>query len=570
MLLNNGEIKTGLLLVAELAKDGHVDSQRGLGIAYLTGEFGLKINYEDAVFWFEQAAKKNDPISLYNLGCMFYNGIGLEKNELKAFDYFLKSADFGYVDAQRVVGDRYYYGDIVELNHNLAKKYYLPASKQGDKHSNYKLGVLKMFEKDEKEVSYNASIDYFEKSITNENKHSLNVLIGLLKQSKSKPTNRECWTLKDLLLKLSSEHNDNYYYRGQTKFYEPPLRPSMYRFENSIYPIKYNGDKRLRKTGTEFYFEKAFSKVLSNSYKIKRIMSMYITNALGYTFTQAMFQQAGYTSEGLDVTSDLLIALFFSTYEYKNGGFKPYEGNKESVIYRWKYLKKPDPKESLQKNYYECGNLIPTYEIYKSFNTCNTVSEFYESLREYANVINWGPSFDLDNTMGNRPFSLIKLPHSLLKKSRVIKQKASLLLGDCVISEQMRENLILRGGDPPPVYMEHLPFKMVQDLSEEGFCETFIYERNNKLALELLNEFNIHPKEIYDEDLDNNGKNDDLSQMLLYGWIENLYAPLTRYGVSVNTNSPAPDYEISYTEMLSYLNEWQEIKKKNGYHLEFD
>lgn len=557
-LLQRNKNKEAIAILRDIAERGHITSQRVLGTAYVS------VNHKEAFYWFEKAAKNNDSISLNILGHMYFNGLGTEKSLSKAYEYFIKSADLGDVDAQSTVGDYYYYGDYVSPDHALAKKYYQLAYSQGDKHSSYMLGMLGLFEEDKSKNTYVDSIRYFEISKSSDNEKSVDVLNYLLNKSEPKPNYKEkIISLKSLIEKLYSEHKNGYYYRGQNHLFDDsPLSPSMYRYGYSRLPIYYDGEKRLRKTGTSFYFENSIAKSPSKAYKIKRLMSMYITRALGYTFTQAMFQQAGYGSEGIDITSDIAIALFFSTYDYKDGKFYIDPTRKHSVIYRWRTLANIKPSDSLQKNFYYCPNLIPTYDIFKSFKTCDSKSEFYQSLRDYSEAINWGNNFDLDMVMGNRPFSLIKLPKSYLEKSRVIKQKGSLLLRDYIISEDLKDALIRRGGDYPPAYMENLPQQLVQDLSEPQFCDVFYYKRDNELAEKILNELNINKEDVYNESVDN----EDLSQLLLYGWLETCYK---FYGPVIN-NSPVPNYNLSYNDILITLNEWQKKKSTNGYYFEKD
>ncbi len=125
------------------------------------------------------------------------------------------------------------------------------------------------------------------------------------------------------------------------------------------------------------------------AHAVKRIISQYGNNALGYPLTQAFFQQAGYSSEGLDVSYDLCIALFFALYEFKNGKYvkkefgesKPY-----SVLYRWKL---PENRISLQDNYYSKAHFIPTYDIFRNFSVCDSVEESRASLKRYLKAIHW-------------------------------------------------------------------------------------------------------------------------------------------------------------------------------------
>ena len=567
-LLMNGNITEGLNIINALANNGHIDSQRGLGIAYVEGTYGLPVDYKRALSWFTNASDQNDLHSINYVGFLYQNGGHGIVNDLElAKKYYKKAADQGLAEAQINYAQLLLYDSINDPDHQITKKYFSMAANQGYKNAQYMMGILKMFEKNN-ENTYKESIDYFRKAKTSQNEANINVFIHLLSNAKPK-TQNEIYELSDLLHKLEREHRPGYYYRGQADYYTV-LQPSMFRSGSSRLPIKFTGDERLRKSGTEFYFEDLKAPKLN--FKIRRLLSMEINNALGYPLTQAMFQQAGYNSEGLDITSDYLIALFFSTYEYIQGKScfemkdnkkgKPY-----SVIYRWRHLEAVDPLKALNSNFIDCKNFIPTYDIFKWFGTCDTVSEFITSLKQYAEAISWGPYFDIDDWKNGRPYHLIKLPKSLLNKSRVIRQKGSLLLCDNIIPEN-QYYIYLKNGFQAP-HLNNLDMRLSQDLSEPGFCDTFYYHRNDDLAKKTLEEHELYGPDIYNEEYDENG-NEDISHLMLYDWVESKYMDYHKYGTSVITNSPVPNYGISYEQMLYTLQQWQKMKSKCGYFISPD
>ena len=59
----------------------------------------------------------------YNLGTMYDNGNGIEKNHFLAFYYFKKSCDFGIANGCYNVGQLYGTGDGVKQDFSLAKEY---------------------------------------------------------------------------------------------------------------------------------------------------------------------------------------------------------------------------------------------------------------------------------------------------------------------------------------------------------------------------------------------------------------------------------------------------------------
>lgn len=64
----------------------------------------------------------NDPIDQFNLGLMYYNGNGTEKNVAKAMELFEKSANQGCVQAQNNLAMMYYNEEVAGKNKANAKR----------------------------------------------------------------------------------------------------------------------------------------------------------------------------------------------------------------------------------------------------------------------------------------------------------------------------------------------------------------------------------------------------------------------------------------------------------------
>lgn len=64
------------------------------------------------------------------------------QNSYMASMYYKKAADFGNKDSQLLVGNRYFQGDGVELDFDLAEKYWEMAAKQGVVDAQFNLGSL--------------------------------------------------------------------------------------------------------------------------------------------------------------------------------------------------------------------------------------------------------------------------------------------------------------------------------------------------------------------------------------------------------------------------------------------
>lgn len=82
-----------------LAEEGDVESQMNLAYMYLYGADGIEIDYAKSARYYEMAANQDNPIALNNLGSLYFNGIGVEKNIPQALALFGKAAELGNENA---------------------------------------------------------------------------------------------------------------------------------------------------------------------------------------------------------------------------------------------------------------------------------------------------------------------------------------------------------------------------------------------------------------------------------------------------------------------------------------
>jgi TPR repeat protein len=64
----------------------------------------------------KKAAELGDPLALYHVGASYKEGIGVQQDDKKAFEWYLKSAEQGFDVAQYTAGVCYYEGEGVEKN----------------------------------------------------------------------------------------------------------------------------------------------------------------------------------------------------------------------------------------------------------------------------------------------------------------------------------------------------------------------------------------------------------------------------------------------------------------------
>ena len=98
-----------------------------------------KSSKEKAFQWFMRGAELGDPECMYEIGSRIYDNIGYKgesfpENGKLAFNWYLKSAQAGYVPAMKITA--YMYGGLcVERNDVESFRWYLAAAKRGDKQS---------------------------------------------------------------------------------------------------------------------------------------------------------------------------------------------------------------------------------------------------------------------------------------------------------------------------------------------------------------------------------------------------------------------------------------------------
>lgn len=102
-------------------------------------------------------ALRGNPKAQFNTGVIFERGIGTEKDEAKALEWYTKSAESGNVDAQYNLGLMYLSGRGTAKNVEAGKKWLDAAAKQGDKEAEALL--RKVADKDQSEAKHEETIE---------------------------------------------------------------------------------------------------------------------------------------------------------------------------------------------------------------------------------------------------------------------------------------------------------------------------------------------------------------------------------------------------------------------------
>jgi uncharacterized protein len=92
----------------------------------------LKGDYTAAYEEWLPLAELGDAEAQFNLGVLYDEGAGVERNLATAADWCRKAATQGFIDAQTNLGIMYYHGLGVERDHELATHWFRLAADQGD------------------------------------------------------------------------------------------------------------------------------------------------------------------------------------------------------------------------------------------------------------------------------------------------------------------------------------------------------------------------------------------------------------------------------------------------------
>ena len=116
------------------AEAGHGWSQLYLGAAYHNGANGAPRDVARAVHWYKAAAEQGIPFAQYNLGVMYGEGSGVERDERIAFEWLSKAASF-LAEAKYLVGRAYAEGRGTERSTVKARQFLEQAAAGGSENA---------------------------------------------------------------------------------------------------------------------------------------------------------------------------------------------------------------------------------------------------------------------------------------------------------------------------------------------------------------------------------------------------------------------------------------------------
>jgi len=113
------------------AYEGDRDAQFKVGVLFTNEQF-RKPDYEQAVYWYKQAARQGHVLAQYNLGHQYLTGVGAKRNETSAMTWWLKAAEQDHSLAQFNVGRAYYLGIGLDKDHDQSRYWFERAAQNNE------------------------------------------------------------------------------------------------------------------------------------------------------------------------------------------------------------------------------------------------------------------------------------------------------------------------------------------------------------------------------------------------------------------------------------------------------
>lgn len=123
------------------AELGYAPAQNDLGAMYHNGK-GVNRDYVEALKWYLKAAESGYSNAQYNLGVLYRNGFGVPRNDVEAVSWYRKAADQNHALAQYNLGVMYHNGWGIKQDYFDALKWYLKAAEQGNSMAQNNLGFM--------------------------------------------------------------------------------------------------------------------------------------------------------------------------------------------------------------------------------------------------------------------------------------------------------------------------------------------------------------------------------------------------------------------------------------------
>jgi TPR repeat protein len=123
-----------VVVIFALAAPTRADVEDGLAAA-------ARGDYATALKEWLPLAKQGNADAQYNLGKLYWRGLGVPKDDVEAVKWYHRSAEQGHPEAQVILGRLYFAGAGVPQHYGEAMKWLRKAAEQGHPEAQFELGL---------------------------------------------------------------------------------------------------------------------------------------------------------------------------------------------------------------------------------------------------------------------------------------------------------------------------------------------------------------------------------------------------------------------------------------------
>ena len=135
-------------------------------------------DYEAAISIWSSDELKEDPRALFSLGRLHMQGVGLEKDEALAVEFYIAAAEGGHLSAQFNLGLAYFKGRGVDKDFDKAMEWWEKAADAGHSAAQYNIGAL-LWEGQVVEQDQATAMKWFRTAMHNNNEQASSFLQSL-------------------------------------------------------------------------------------------------------------------------------------------------------------------------------------------------------------------------------------------------------------------------------------------------------------------------------------------------------------------------------------------------------
>ncbi len=136
-----GDYATAVREWRPLAEQGDARAQANLGLMYADGH-GVERDDAEAVRWYLLAAEQGYAVGQFNLGFMYASGLGVPEDQPRGVSLYRRAAEQGMKAAQFNLAAHYFEGEGVERDFDEAYFWYALAARRGESQAERPRDVL--------------------------------------------------------------------------------------------------------------------------------------------------------------------------------------------------------------------------------------------------------------------------------------------------------------------------------------------------------------------------------------------------------------------------------------------